>query len=115
MVKKKTKQTGKVTVSYRGASIAEVFHHVHREVVSECEYCGKPLTRSEVNDYGSLCESCYMKEYYANKRIIYKDNIIIEFGSNSYHAFVINQDNDVEDKAFTTLESAKQWIDQYGI
>ena len=51
----------------------------------------------------------------ANKRIIYKDNFIIEFGSNSYHAFVINQDNDVEDKAFTTLESAKQWIDQYGI
>lgn len=51
----------------------------------------------------------------ANKRIIYKDNIVIEFGSNSYHAFVINQDNDVEDKAFTTLESAKQWIGQYGI
>ena len=55
------------------------------------------------------------KNIMANKRIIYKDNIIIEFGSNSYHAFVINQDNDVEDKAFTTLESAKQWIDQYGI
>lgn len=60
--KKKTK--GKVTVSYRGASMAEVFHHVHREVVSECEYCGKPMSRSEVNDYGSLCECCYMKEYY---------------------------------------------------
>lgn len=55
------------------------------------------------------------KNTMANKRIIYKDNIIIEFGSNSYHAFVINQDNDVEDKAFTTLESAKQRIDQYGI
>ena len=55
------------------------------------------------------------KNTMANKRIIYKDNIVIEFGSNSYHAFVINQDNDVEDKAFTTLESAKQWIDQYGI
>ncbi|MBQ0074163.1 MAG: hypothetical protein KBT34_08195 [Prevotella sp.] len=47
-----------------------------------------------------------------NKRIIYKDNTIIDFGS-SYHAFVINQDNDVEDKSFTTLESAKQWIDRY--
>ena len=55
------------------------------------------------------------KSTMANKRIIYKDNIVIEFGSNSYHAFVINQDNDVEDKAFTTLESTKQWIDQYGI
>lgn len=64
MVKKKTKQTGKVTVSYRGASIAEVFNHVHRDVVAECEYCGKPLSRSDVNDYGSLCETCYMKEYY---------------------------------------------------
>lgn len=50
----------------------------------------------------------------ANKRIIYKDNIIIEFGSNSYHAFVINLDNDVDEEVFTSLESAKQWIDQYG-
>ena len=50
----------------------------------------------------------------ANKRIIYKDNIIIEFGSNSYHAVVINPDNDVDEETFTTLEAAKQWIDQYG-
>ena len=38
--------------------------HVHHEVVQYCDYCGKPMTRSEVNDYGSLCEACYMKEYY---------------------------------------------------
>lgn len=50
----------------------------------------------------------------ANKRIIYKDNIIIEFGSNSYYAFVINPDNDVDEETFTTLEAAKQWIDKYG-
>ena len=49
-----------------------------------------------------------------NKRIIYKDNIIIEFGSNSYHDFVINPDNDVDEETFTTLEAAKQWIDKYG-
>ena len=54
------------------------------------------------------------KSTMANKRIIYKDNIIIEFGSNSYHAFVINPDNDVDEETFTTLEAAKQWIDQYG-
>ena len=54
------------------------------------------------------------KSTMANKRIIYKDNIIIEFGSNSYYAFVINQDNDVDEETFTTLEAAKQWIDQYG-
>ena len=54
------------------------------------------------------------KNTMANKRIIYKDNIIIEFGSNSYYAFVINPDNDVDEETFTTLEAAKQWIDQYG-
>ena len=64
MAKTTNKKKSKVTVSYRGASMTEVFHHVHREIVSECEYCGKPLTRSDVNDYGSLCERCYMKEYY---------------------------------------------------
>ena len=60
---RKTKQS-KITVTHHGASIAEVFNHVHREIVRYCEYCGKPMTRSDVNDYGSLCESCYMKEYY---------------------------------------------------
>ena len=38
----------------------------HNEIVAHCEYCGKGLTRSDVNDYGSLCESCYMKEYYGH-------------------------------------------------
>ena len=60
---KKTKKS-KITVTHHGASIAEVFNHVHREIVRSCEYCGKHMTRSDVNDYGSLCESCYMKEYY---------------------------------------------------
>ena len=64
MAKTTNKKKSKVTVSYRGASMAVVFHHVHREIVSECEYCGKALTRSDVNDYGSLCERCYLKEYY---------------------------------------------------
>ena len=60
---RKTKKS-KITVTLHGASIAEVFNHVHREIVRYCEYCGRPMTRSDVNDYGSLCESCYMKEYY---------------------------------------------------
>lgn len=29
-----------------------------------CEYCNKYMSPSEVNDYGSLCETCYMREYY---------------------------------------------------
>lgn len=50
--------------SQRTQQIASVIHHVHGETVAYCEYCGKPLSRSDVNDYGSLCEKCYMKEYY---------------------------------------------------
>ena len=42
----------------------QTVHHVHHETVRYCDYCGKPMTRSDVNDYGTLCESCYMKEYY---------------------------------------------------
>ena len=38
--------------------------YVHNETVRHCEYCGKPMSRSDVNDYGSLCERCYIKEYY---------------------------------------------------
>ena len=36
----------------------------HIETVRNCDYCGTPMTRSDVNDYGSLCERCYMREYY---------------------------------------------------
>ena len=42
----------------------QTVYETHHETVRECEYCGKPMTRSEVNDFGSLCEECYMKEYY---------------------------------------------------
>ena len=64
MAKKITKKNSKVSVSYRGTSIFEVANYVHHETVRHCEYCGKPMSRSDVNDYGSLCERCYMKEYY---------------------------------------------------
>lgn len=63
----KTKKEEKIKVVYRGASIWDVFNHVHGEIVRECEYCGKGMTRSDVNDYGSLCERCYMKEYYGKE------------------------------------------------
>lgn len=43
--------------------IRDIFYHTHEEIVRRCEYCGKPMTRSEVNDTGSLCESCYSREY----------------------------------------------------
>ena len=44
-------------------NIFEVAHQTHHVVVRYCEYCGKPLSVSDVNDFGSLCETCYMKEY----------------------------------------------------
>lgn len=64
MANKKTTKKGKVTVSYRGASLLDVVRYVHEETVRHCAYCGRPMSRSDVNDYGSLCEDCYMKEYY---------------------------------------------------
>lgn len=45
-------------------SIYDVVHETHDVTVRYCEYCGKPMSESDVNDYGSLCEQCYMKEYY---------------------------------------------------
>lgn len=56
--------TQKVKIESKGPSIFEVAKYMHEEVVKHCEYCGAPMTRSDVNDYGSLCEQCYMKEYY---------------------------------------------------
>lgn len=45
-------------------SIMAVADYMHNTVARYCANCGKPMTPSDVNDYGSLCESCYMKEYY---------------------------------------------------
>lgn len=64
MANKKTTKKGKGTVSYRGASIFDIVHYIHEETVRCCAYCGRSMSRSDVNDYGSLCEDCYMKEYY---------------------------------------------------
>lgn len=64
----KPKKTG-ITIIHSGPSIFEVAHEVHNVTVRHCNYCGKPMNRSDVNDYGSLCESCYMKEYYGKEGI----------------------------------------------
>ena len=58
-----TKKKDKIEVIVTG-NIFEVAHQTHHVVVRYCEYCGKPMSESDVNDFGSLCESCYMKEYY---------------------------------------------------
>ena len=59
---KKNKKS-KVEIIVTG-NIFEVAHQTHEVTVAYCEYCGKPMSESDVNDFGSLCESCYMKEYY---------------------------------------------------
>ena len=63
---KTTRKTtsSKLRIIRSGTSIFEVAHQVPHTVARYCEYCPKPMTPSDVNDYGSLCESCYMKEYY---------------------------------------------------
>ena len=59
---KKNKKS-KVEIIVKG-NIFEVAHQTHEVTVAYCEYCGKPLSVSDVNDFGSLCERCYMKEYF---------------------------------------------------
>lgn len=62
MINKSNKRS--IQVEGRGPSIFEVARYVHGETIRHCDYCGRPMSRSDVNDYGSLCERCYMKEYY---------------------------------------------------
>ena len=50
MAKKKITKKSKITVSYSGAPLMEVARYMHEEVVRHCDYCGKPMSRSDVND-----------------------------------------------------------------
>lgn len=59
----RTKKKSKVEVIVTG-NIFEVAHQTHNVVVRYCDYCSRPMSVSDVNDFGSLCETCYMKEYY---------------------------------------------------
>ena len=58
--------------AFTAFQITEIFNDYGKErdngthdvIVRVCDYCGKPMTASEANDYGTLCERCYMREYY---------------------------------------------------
>lgn len=63
MAKKSIKKNSTSKLN-RGLSIFEVANYVHHTTARHCAYCGRPMTPSDVNDFGSLCETCYMKEYY---------------------------------------------------
>lgn len=47
----------------------QTVEYIHGESVAHCDFCNTPLTRSDINDYGTLCERCYMKEYYEDDEI----------------------------------------------
>lgn len=66
MKKESTKKTSssKLIIEHRGPSIFEVANQVHHTVARYCDYCGRPMTPSDVNDFGSLCKTCYTREYY---------------------------------------------------
>lgn len=34
---------------------------------ASCAYCGAPMSTSDVDDYRTLCERCYLKEYYGKE------------------------------------------------
>lgn len=36
------------------------------DYIRECDYCGRHMAESDVEDFGTLCESCYLKEYYGD-------------------------------------------------
>lgn len=65
MIRKSDKKA--VQVKGYGPKISEVVRYTHNEIVRHCDYCGKPMSRSDVNDYGELCERCYMREYYGDE------------------------------------------------
>ncbi len=68
MTKKKStskkSMTSKLRIQQSDPSIFEVAHYMHHTVSRHCEFCGRPMSPSDVNDFGSLCERCYMEEYY---------------------------------------------------
>ena len=54
---------GSVSAKEEG-DLAATVRETHETVERHCDHCGAPMTPSDVNDYGTLCETCYMAEYY---------------------------------------------------
>ena len=62
----RTMSSNKVRIICTGPTIFEIANEVHHTIARHCEYCNRPMTPSDVNDYGSLCYHFYMKEYYGH-------------------------------------------------
>lgn len=48
------------------------------------------------------------------KTHIYKGNQIIEYSETEFCAFYLNEDNEIENKQFPTLEKAQKFLDNGG-
>jgi hypothetical protein len=42
----------------------------------------------------------------------YRGNLIVEHSPNDFQAFILNSDGDVENKNFTSIDRARQWIEK---
>lgn len=45
------------------------------------------------------------------KEITYRENLIILNSPDDVQAFILNEDGEIEDNTFDSLEDAKKWID----
>lgn len=45
------------------------------------------------------------------KEITYRENLIILNSPDDVQAFILNEDSEIEDNTFDSLEEAKKWID----
>ena len=45
------------------------------------------------------------------KEITYRENLIILNSPDDVQAFILNEDGEIEDNTFGSLEEAKKWID----
>ena len=58
------------------------------------------------NKYKQLNQS-----YNMAKEITYRENLIILNSPDDVQAFVLNEDGEIQDNTFDSLEEAKKWID----
>lgn len=58
------------------------------------------------NKYKQLNQS-----YNMAKEITYRENLIILNSPDDVQAFILNEDGEIEDNTFDSLEEAKKWID----
>ena len=78
-------------------------YYQQMKIFCMCDYCGKPMSASEANDYGTLCERCYMREYYnelAMEYVVlldYSDGEIIKIKLSEQETILADEAEDYEE------------------